>query len=105
MADSEMAEFFTHDIAEAFTQGVRGPADDAIILYREWGFKLEEITAPVHLFHGTEDKFAPFRFAQYVAEKLPQASLHDYPGKGHLFVMQLFDEVFERVSTQWEFPL
>ena len=99
MADPEMARFFAHDIAEAFRQGVRGPADDAIILYGEWGFRLEEIRVPVHLFHGTEDKFAPYGFAEYMQEKLPDAHLHAYPGEGHLFVMRLFGEVFERLAS------
>jgi pimeloyl-ACP methyl ester carboxylesterase len=98
LRDEEMARFFAKDVREAFRQGVRGPADDALILYSEWGFKVEEIEAKVDLYHGTEDKFAPMSYAMYLDEKLPCSSLHIYPEEGHLFVMKLFGEVLEQVS-------
>jgi pimeloyl-ACP methyl ester carboxylesterase len=98
MADEEMARFYADDIAEGFRQGVRGPADDAIILYGEWGFGVEEIEIEVHLFHGEEDKFAPYNYAVYFDEKIPQTKLHGYPGEGHLFILRLFDDVFKQVS-------
>lgn len=100
MSDEEMARFSAEDVKEAFRQGVRGPADDAIILYGEWGFGAEEIRVEVDLYHGKEDKFAPFSFALYLDEILPRSRLHPYPGEGHLFVMKLFGRVFEQVSSQ-----
>ncbi len=98
IADEEMAQFFADDIAEGFRQGIRGPADDAILLYGDWGFGVEEIAVEVHLFHGEEDRFAPYSYAVYFNEKIPQTKLHSYQQKGHLFILQLFDEVFEQVA-------
>jgi pimeloyl-ACP methyl ester carboxylesterase len=95
MLDEEIARFFAEDVKEAFQQGVRGPADDAIILYEEGGVGVEEIQAEVELYHGEEDKFAPYKYAIYLDEKLPHSKLHRYPGESHLFVLNLFDEVFE----------
>lgn len=97
-ADEEVAQFYADDIAEAFRQGVRGPADDAIILYREWGFKVEEIEIEVQLFHGEEDRFAPYSYALYFDEKIPQTKLYGYPREGHLFIIKLFSEVFKQIS-------
>ncbi|NEQ47044.1 MAG: alpha/beta hydrolase [Leptolyngbya sp. SIOISBB] len=96
--DDAIAQSFADDIAEAFRQGVRGPADDAIILYQDWGFRVEEIETEVHLFHGEEDKFTPYRYALYFNERIPKTTLSSYPKEGHLFVLQLFDEVFTQVS-------
>lgn len=98
MLDEGMSSFFAEDMKEAFQQGVRGPADDAIILYRKWGFRIEEIKTEVDLYHGEEDKFAPFEFAIYLDAKLPHSNLHRFPGEGHLFVAKLFDNVFEQLS-------
>ncbi|MEJ2732659.1 MAG: alpha/beta hydrolase [Anaerolineae bacterium] len=95
--DRAVADFYANDMKEAFRQGVRGPADDAILLYQDWGFNLEEIAIPVHVFHGQEDKFAPFSFAEYLHRTIPQTTLHAYPQAGHLFLYKLFDEVFEQV--------
>ena len=97
-ADEELAQFYADDIAEGFRQGVQGPADDAIILYGEWGFKVEEIEIEVHLFHGEEDRFAPYSYAVYFDEKIPQTKLHRYQREGHLFIVHLFGEVFKEVS-------
>ena len=96
--DQEMAQFYADDIAEGFRQGVRGPADDAIILYGDWGFDLAKIKSKVYLFHGEEDRFAPYSYALYFNEKIPQTALHGYPGEGHLFIVRLFNEVFKQVS-------
>ena len=98
MSDEEMARFFTEDVKEAFRQGTRGPADDAIILYGEWGFELSDIEVKVDLFHGEDDKFAPYSYALYLDEKLPNSELHGYPGEGHLFVMDSLDQVFRLVA-------
>lgn len=98
LGDRVFAEFLAEDTKEAFRQGVRGPADDAILLYRNWGFRMEEIEMDVHLFHGREDKFAPYPFAEYLNRAIPDSELHDYPGRGHLFLIQMFEDVFKVVN-------
>ena len=98
IADEAVAQFYADDIAEGFRQGVRGPADDAIILYREWGFDVAEIAVEVHLFHGKEDRFAPYSYAVYFDDKIPKTRLYGYPKEGHLFIAQLFNEVFKQIS-------
>ena len=52
----------------------------------------------VDLFHGEDDKFAPYSYALYLDEKLPNSELHGYPGEGHLFVMDSLDQVFRQVA-------
>jgi pimeloyl-ACP methyl ester carboxylesterase len=99
VADEAMARFYADDLKESFRQGVRGPADDAIIMYRDWGFDVSEIEIEVHIFHGEQDQFAPFRFALYLDERIPRTKLYPYPGKGHLFLLGLFDEVLAKVSA------
>ena len=96
--DQAVAQFFTSDIREAFAQGTRGPADDAIILYQSWEFAVQEISPPVTLYHGIEDKFAPFPFALYLDDQLPDSQLHAFPGQGHLFLIKLFDRIFQDLA-------
>ena len=98
MENDDLARFFAEDVKEAFRQGVRGPADDAIILYRDWGFRIEDIGVEVTLFHGQEDRFAPYNFALYLDDKITRSILHTFPGEGHLFLIQIFDKVFEQIS-------
>jgi len=98
LEDKGFAQLLAEDTREAFRQGVRGPADDAILLYRDWGFRVDEIEMKVHLFHGREDKFAPYPFAEYLNRAIPDSELHDYPGRGHLFLIQMFEDVFNIVN-------
>lgn len=97
-ADHGLAKFFVKDIREAFRQGAKGPSLDAILLYRDWGFSVSDIEVDVFLYHGTEDNFAPFQYGQYLDMHLPQSWLNAFPGRGHLFVLQLFEDVFKNAA-------
>ena len=47
------------------------------------------------IFHGVDDVIAPFKEAQEIGEKLPNAGFVSMPGTGHaLFLNPLFKEVF-----------
>jgi len=98
LSQADTGQFFTEDIREAFAQGTRRPADDAIILYQSWGFAVRDVSAPVTLCHSTEDKFAPYPLALYLDDQLPDSCLHSFPGQGHLFVIKLFDRVFQDLA-------
>lgn len=99
-SDGEFASVFASDIIEAFRQGVRGPADDAILLYRDWGFDFAGIDTLVDIFHGMDDQYAPYEFAEYLHQRIPDSVLHPYPGKGHLFLIDLFEDVFQVIKTR-----
>ena len=99
LEDPEMASLIMADIQESFRQGARGAADDALLCYRDWGFKVEEISVPVHIFHGTADKLVPYSFSEYLVEAIPTTTLHPYPDEGHFVFYNRFDEIFEFIST------
>ena len=58
---------------------------------RDWGFGLEEIQAPVHLWHGDSDDRPPPP-QQDAAETIPTATLTVFEGVGHL-VQSRFGEI------------
>lgn len=60
-----------------------GPAREAILQQRPWGFDLAAISAPVALWHLTEDPEVPFGTAEIVAERLPTAVLNIQSAPGH----------------------
>ncbi len=99
LGDPEMAAFFQEDVKEAFAQGVRGSADEAILLYKDWGFNLQDILAPVLIIHGEDDKFAPYSFGEYLHKTIPNSTLKNYPGHGHLFLITIFDEIFDLIIS------
>lgn len=98
LADPKFSSFFKEDIKEAFAQGVRGPAEESILLYQDWGFDLGDIHLPVLIVHGEEDKFAPISFGEYLHQTLPNSRFEQYPGQGHLFLATIFDQFFELIT-------
>jgi len=76
LADPAVTGFMASNQCESFRQGARGPTLDALLIYREWGFKPEQIRVPVHFFHGTADPTVPFAFSRYLAHKVPGATLY-----------------------------
>lgn len=72
------------DMREAFRQGARGPAGDARVVNRRWGFKLEEIRVPVWLWHGQEDRNVPPALARFLAERIPGSRTTFYRADGHI---------------------
>lgn len=86
LARPGFAEQFTRTLQEAFRAGGRGPAWDATICYRPWGFELADIPGPVHVWAGDQDIFVPNAMTEAVVRGLRQAVVHRLPGSGHLCV-------------------
>jgi pimeloyl-ACP methyl ester carboxylesterase len=72
------------DAMEAIRQGVAGTADEVALFVQPWGFDVREITVPVVIWHGDDDRNAPLAHAQALADKIPNAELIVWTGMGHL---------------------
>ncbi|MEM1309370.1 MAG: alpha/beta hydrolase [Cyanobacteria bacterium P01_H01_bin.153] len=89
------ARFFRSIVRESFAQGSHGPASDAMRCYRDWGFRLSDIEYPVRIWHGTDDHFASFRFAQYKHRVITGSSLRVFEGRGHLHLVTEYEALFK----------
>ncbi|MEM1256539.1 MAG: alpha/beta hydrolase [Cyanobacteria bacterium P01_H01_bin.21] len=99
LSTPEVANFLAQTVRESFAQGGEGPAYDALLRYQDWGFKLEEISMPVHIFHGTEDISAPYSFAVYKHRHLLNSQLHSYPQEGHFFLWSHWNDIIAIASN------
>jgi pimeloyl-ACP methyl ester carboxylesterase len=84
VADEALRRVLVDDMREAFRQGARGPARDARVVNRRWGFKLEEIRVPVWLWHGQEDRNVSPALGRFLAERIPGSRTTFYRADGHL---------------------
>jgi len=82
--DPELARLVVDDMREAFRQGARGPSRDAKVLNTRWGFRLEDIRAPVWLWHGQDDRNVPAARARFVSERIPGSRATFYRADGHV---------------------
>jgi pimeloyl-ACP methyl ester carboxylesterase len=95
MADPAFKAHFIADQKEAFLQGSRGVTLDAAVHYVDWGVRLSQIPAKIHVFHGDEDRLVPVAFGKHLAENLPNCEFHLLEKQGHLFPVKLQDLIFE----------
>jgi pimeloyl-ACP methyl ester carboxylesterase len=68
---------------EAFRTGPFGWFDDTWSLMRPWGFRLEDVHTPVHLWYGESDRNVPLAAARAMAAQLQVASFEVLPDTGH----------------------
>jgi pimeloyl-ACP methyl ester carboxylesterase len=71
------------NVAEAFRGGSRGAACELLLYTRPWGFRLNDITTRVDLWHGEQDLSVPANMGRYQACTIPNCRAIFYPGEGH----------------------
>ena len=75
---------FAESLAESMRQGTKGAAWDMRLYGREFDFTLEEVRAPITLFHGEADVNVPIALARRAAAYLRGSRLVTYPRDAHL---------------------
>ncbi len=95
----EFGEDMAASFHEALRTGVDGWLDDDLAFIEPWGFELAELSAPTMIWQGSEDLMVPFAHGQWIASKLPGASVHLEQGVGHLSVgVGAIDRMLEEVT-------
>jgi pimeloyl-ACP methyl ester carboxylesterase len=93
LARPGVREMLLESYLEATRAGVRGFAQDSIILSNPWRFRLENIHMPVHLWHGEQDANVSLSAARYVAEAIPDCKATFLPDEGHWLVLNRWPEI------------
>jgi pimeloyl-ACP methyl ester carboxylesterase len=91
----DSAEAVKQAFAEAFRSGSRGVAWEFVLLARPWGFRLEEIAVPVHLWHGEDDWSAPIAMGRYLASAIPDCQATFLPGEGHFMIAGRMEQILD----------
>src|ERR1700744_4053064 len=84
----ELAEYLVWSEQDGFAPGAEGLLADSLALTREWTFELGDISVPMLLLHGREDKFVPFGHGQWLAEYIPGVEARLLDHDGHLTLAQ-----------------
>lgn len=83
----------TTGLQEAFRAGRQGAGDELRLFIRPWGFALQEIAVPVHLWHGARDLLVPCAAAERLAAAIPDCRVEIIPDGGHYLVYALMDRL------------
>lgn len=76
----------------------RAAAQDLALFARPWGFRLEDIAVPVHVWHGDVDANVPVSHGRSQADRIPNAKLHLCPGEGHWLFIERVAEILRIAS-------
>ena len=75
------------DVGAASAAGPAGLIADDLALVAPWGSGLGELSVPVLLGHGGDDRVVPASHAHHLAEVLPDAELWLRPRDGHISIL------------------
>jgi len=93
----EVRQILVESLSEAFRSGSRGSAWELGLYARPWGFRLEDIEVPVHVWHGEQDANAPVAMGRYLARAIPDCRATFYPAEGHLHFVDRLPEILAEV--------
>jgi pimeloyl-ACP methyl ester carboxylesterase len=80
----EFAEHSAASLRRSVSTGIAGWRDDDLAFSNPWGFELGDITVPVAVWQGGQDRMVPRAHGEWLAAHIPGARAHRYPAEGHL---------------------
>jgi pimeloyl-ACP methyl ester carboxylesterase len=86
------------DLRESHRQGATVMAADLLRYSRPWGFRPDEVTTTVHLWHGEQDPKVPITVARQLAGSLPHCQTHFGLG-GHLMACDHASDILTALTS------
>ena len=83
----------TEALNSVLAHDAAGPAREARLQARDWGFGPSDVTCPVHIWHFEGDTMVPLEAARRSAENLTQVTRHFIEGDGHIATEAMLKEM------------
>ena len=77
--------------------GADAMVDDDLAYVRPWGFDPGQVTAPVLVLHGGQDRIVPASHGEWLARHCPAAELWLRPDDGHISVLDSAADALRRL--------
>jgi pimeloyl-ACP methyl ester carboxylesterase len=97
-ADPARAQPWFDAVRESVFQGPLGLGCEAAALVSPWEFRLAEISVPVDLWYGEQDRPVYREAAEFAAETIPDVRLTSWPDAGHIGVATHWREILDAVT-------
>lgn len=79
----EFLDYAVRSYSLMVSHGVDGWIDDDYAFFGDWGFDPAEISVPVSIWQGGEDRIVPVAHAEWLAANIPEARFNLQPDQGH----------------------
>jgi pimeloyl-ACP methyl ester carboxylesterase len=70
-------------VQQALAPGIEGSWDDCVGQLTPWGLDVTQISVPVLLLHGAQDRAVPFNHGQWLASRIPGVEAWFFDDEGH----------------------
>ncbi|MFI6644151.1 alpha/beta fold hydrolase [Streptomyces sp. NPDC050504] len=104
VADAGIQSMLERNFAEGLRSSADGWVDDVMAFSTGWGFELADISAPVYLWHGEDDIFAPVQHTRWLAEHIPGSELTVERGAAHFGALRVLTRVLSWAIRQHPRP-
>ena len=98
LSDPRATDMLLASMVESFRAGSDGSAWEARLFTQPWGFRLQDISVPVALWHGDADVNSPLGNGEYLSRTIPDASLTVLPDEGHFFILKRWGEILRHLT-------
>lgn len=91
--DPQFREHFKKSLILAVEHGSKGVCQELINLTRPWGFRLSNITTPIHFWYGDSDPLVP-KILKFHYDDVPDKQYSKVAGQGHFFIYSHWHLIF-----------
>ena len=97
LEDGDRRAAFAESFREAVRQGAEPMAPQFVAQVALWGFRLEDIAIPVHVWAGANDGITPPERMRLVAERIPGVTFTVWDDVGHAGIAKNFGDVLREL--------
>ncbi len=90
---------YTQTVLDALKNGSPVPVADIRLCFEPWGFNLNDISVPVQIWHGQEDKSSPVQLVKAMQKTLKCCEARYIQGESHMSLMQNYGEEILKVMS------
>jgi pimeloyl-ACP methyl ester carboxylesterase len=83
-----LAEYLAYTGHDGLAPGIDGWWEDAAAQAGPWGFAVADISVPVMVMHGRQDKFVPVSHGEWLAAHIPGVEARILDHDGHLTLLE-----------------
>ncbi len=95
----DVGALFRQELDQVFCRGPSAFIQDLSLIARPWGFRLEDIRLPLHLWHGQADLVVPPAAGYRIAHAIPTCRARFLAGEGHYLILDHWREILRQLTT------
>jgi pimeloyl-ACP methyl ester carboxylesterase len=93
LEDPQVRAMYLEQILEAVRPGLKGYGWDEVVERNPWGFRLADVNAEVHLWHGDQDPYIPRSHVEGMASQIANCQTTFYPDEAHGLIVSRWPEI------------